>query len=436
MTARGSASPRVRARSRCRLDPPCSERMERSPGSRRRCPEVVPFSPPGRRLSEGPTGPSTWASSPTTCPIGCRKPKPARRRVGRDPDRVAIGLQVHGSDVMRHTQPPARTGRSALRGLEPADGQATDHLELRRSCWRPTACPSRSRRRAPSPSSTAAGAASRPGSSTARWRRCASLRAESARRSAPRSGPASAPAVTRWVTRSATRFARAGTRERDRRRRARSAAGAAHRARRGRVSGRRRSRQRPLHELPPRSLLLTSPRRRRHGTPGRGGVARAVGALDRERVRANVAAVRERIAAACGRAGRDPGAVELLAATKYVPIDQMGVLARRRPRRSWARTSPPSSRPSMRAGAIGFTFDFIGHLQSRKTEQVLPLVRLIHSVESESVLRQIERHAGGRAGCSWRSTSPASSRSTASRRRRPTASSSGRPAMRRSRSGG
>jgi uncharacterized pyridoxal phosphate-containing UPF0001 family protein len=40
-----------------------------------------------------------------------------------------------------------------------------------------------------------------------------------------------------------------------------------------------------------------------------------------------------------------------------------------------------------------FTYDFIGHLQSRKAKQVLPLVRLIHSVESESVLRQLERHA-------------------------------------------
>ena len=40
-----------------------------------------------------------------------------------------------------------------------------------------------------------------------------------------------------------------------------------------------------------------------------------------------------------------------------------------------------------------FTWDFIGHLQSRKTKQVLPRVRLIHSVESDSVVEQIERHA-------------------------------------------
>ena len=40
-----------------------------------------------------------------------------------------------------------------------------------------------------------------------------------------------------------------------------------------------------------------------------------------------------------------------------------------------------------------FTWDFIGHLQSRKAKVVLPRVRLIHSIESESVLRQIDRHA-------------------------------------------
>jgi pyridoxal phosphate enzyme (YggS family) len=121
-------------------------------------------------------------------------------------------------------------------------------------------------------------------------------------------------------------------------------------------------------------------------------VAHTVGALDRERVSANVEVVRDRIAAACRRAGRDPGGVELLAATKYVPIDQMGVLA------DAGLTLVGENIASELEEKHGrwsdrFTFDFIGHLQSRKTRQVLPCVRLIHSVESESVLRQIERHA-------------------------------------------
>ena len=36
---------------------------------------------------------------------------------------------------------------------------------------------------------------------------------------------------------------------------------------------------------------------------------------------------------------------------------------------------------------------FIGQLQSRKVRQIVPLVELIHSVASDSALRQLERHA-------------------------------------------
>jgi PLP dependent protein len=35
---------------------------------------------------------------------------------------------------------------------------------------------------------------------------------------------------------------------------------------------------------------------------------------------------------------------------------------------------------------------FIGHLQSRKVKQVLPLVKWIHSVATDSTLAQLERH--------------------------------------------
>jgi PLP dependent protein len=39
-----------------------------------------------------------------------------------------------------------------------------------------------------------------------------------------------------------------------------------------------------------------------------------------------------------------------------------------------------------------FTWDFIGNLQSRKVKQVLPLCRLLHSVASDSVLRELGKH--------------------------------------------
>jgi pyridoxal phosphate enzyme (YggS family) len=115
-------------------------------------------------------------------------------------------------------------------------------------------------------------------------------------------------------------------------------------------------------------------------------------ALDPERVRANLAAVRARITAACSRTGRDPAEIELLAATKYVAAEQLGVLADAGITLIGENIANDLEEKHARWGDR-FTFDFIGHLQSRKTKQVLPLVRLIHSVESESVLRQLERNA-------------------------------------------
>jgi uncharacterized pyridoxal phosphate-containing UPF0001 family protein len=48
-----------------------------------------------------------------------------------------------------------------------------------------------------------------------------------------------------------------------------------------------------------------------------------------------------------------------------------------------------------KAAATGdrFTWDFIGRLQSRKVRSIVPHVRYIHSVDSDSALAQLERHA-------------------------------------------
>ena len=62
---------------------------------------------------------------------------------------------------------------------------------------------------------------------------------------------------------------------------------------------------------------------------------------------------------------------------------------------SWsARTACRTSRQSASAAATRFTWDFIGNLQSRKVKRILPLVRLIHSVATDSALEQLERHGG------------------------------------------
>ncbi|QEC49128.1 YggS family pyridoxal phosphate-dependent enzyme [Baekduia soli] len=113
--------------------------------------------------------------------------------------------------------------------------------------------------------------------------------------------------------------------------------------------------------------------------------------LTAARVAGNLAEVRAEIEAACGRAGRDPAAVEILAAVKYVDVADLGVLAEAGITVVGENRAQELVRKA--AAAPGFTWDFIGHLQSRKVRQVLPLVRLIHSVSSDSVIRELGRHA-------------------------------------------
>lgn len=108
--------------------------------------------------------------------------------------------------------------------------------------------------------------------------------------------------------------------------------------------------------------------------------------LDAGRIRANLERVREAV-------GPE---VELLAATKYVAVEGMGGLAEagltlvgenrvqdlKAKRERWGET---------------FEWDFIGNLQSRKVAQLLPLVRLIHSVATDSALERLGRSASPEA---------------------------------------
>jgi hypothetical protein len=116
-------------------------------------------------------------------------------------------------------------------------------------------------------------------------------------------------------------------------------------------------------------------------------VTREFTGLRPEKIRDNLERVHERIAAA----GRDPADVEVLAAIKYVSAAELPALA------EGGITLVGENRAqdllAKRERFAGeFTWDFIGALQSRKVKDVAPAVRLIHSVASGSVLRQLEKH--------------------------------------------
>jgi PLP dependent protein len=103
--------------------------------------------------------------------------------------------------------------------------------------------------------------------------------------------------------------------------------------------------------------------------------------IDPETVAANLA----RVQAEAGEG------VEVLVACKYVPLEEMGALAE-----AGVKLVGENRQQDLAAKhgrwSESFTWDFIGNLQSRKVKQVLPLVRLLHSVASDSVLDQLGKH--------------------------------------------
>jgi hypothetical protein len=104
--------------------------------------------------------------------------------------------------------------------------------------------------------------------------------------------------------------------------------------------------------------------------------------LDAARIRANLERIRERVG---------PG-VEVLAATKYVPLEEMGALAEAGIELVGENRLQELEAKRERWGDV-FEWDFIGNLQSRKVKRIGPLVRLIHSVASDSALAALQRHA-------------------------------------------
>lgn len=100
-----------------------------------------------------------------------------------------------------------------------------------------------------------------------------------------------------------------------------------------------------------------------------------------------LAAVKGRIADACRRAGRAPDGVTLVAVTKTVPpavaalVPALGVrdLGESRPQELWRKAE----------AIAGANWHLIGHLQRNKIDRTIPLVTLVHSVDSTRVLEAL-----------------------------------------------
>ncbi len=100
----------------------------------------------------------------------------------------------------------------------------------------------------------------------------------------------------------------------------------------------------------------------------------------RKRLGERIAAVEARVTAACQRAGRPRDSVTIVAITKTVSVrvaallPGLGVpnLGENRPQELWKKA----------AAIPGAIWHFTGHLQRNKIDRTLPLVRLLHTLDS------------------------------------------------------
>ena len=103
--------------------------------------------------------------------------------------------------------------------------------------------------------------------------------------------------------------------------------------------------------------------------------------------------VREQVAAAARNAGRDPDDVELVAVSKA-----HGPPAVREAFDAGQRVFGESRAQEMIAKVPGLPsatrWHFIGHLQKNKIRKILPLVELIHAVDSVELAMEIDRIGG------------------------------------------
>ena len=120
--------------------------------------------------------------------------------------------------------------------------------------------------------------------------------------------------------------------------------------------------------------------------------------MNRDRLRENRDQVNAAVAGAARSAGRDPSSVRLVAVTKRNPAEWVRALAElgavdlgeNYPQELW-------DKAEALADLVGIRWHLIGHLQGNKLKRTLPLVGMVHAVDSVKLLQAVD---------DWAATAP------------------------------
>jgi pyridoxal phosphate enzyme (YggS family) len=116
--------------------------------------------------------------------------------------------------------------------------------------------------------------------------------------------------------------------------------------------------------------------------------------LDPAALRARLADVRDRIARAAGRAGRDPSSVRLVAISKTFTADHIRAAADCG-QVDFGENKVQEALPKMeRTGDLPLRWHLVGHLQSNKARKAASVFDVVHSVDSAALAARLDEAAG------------------------------------------
>jgi pyridoxal phosphate enzyme (YggS family) len=110
------------------------------------------------------------------------------------------------------------------------------------------------------------------------------------------------------------------------------------------------------------------------------------------RLGAAIEAVRERVARACARSGRDPAEVRIVAVSKTFPVEDVRELVHSGHTLFGENRVQEALRKIPLAGPE-VTWHLVGHLQRNKAKHAVGAFALLHGVDSDELAREIDRCA-------------------------------------------
>lgn len=124
----------------------------------------------------------------------------------------------------------------------------------------------------------------------------------------------------------------------------------------------------------------------------KGNKEAAMSELTEDELKNNYREVKERIAEAAKRAGRDPKEVTLLAVSKTKPVSNIRTLMAEG-QRAFGENYVQELTEKISEIGDAAEWHMIGHLQRNKVKYIIGKVRLIHAVDSVRLAEQIEKEA-------------------------------------------